>query len=59
MDAPYLTHRDDSGYGLTGYGGYGSVTGYTILTVNYCNRSNLAFFNVRYANQLQNLNRLP
>ena len=37
--------RDDSGYGLTGYGGYVSVTSYTILNVKYCNRSNLALFN--------------
>ena len=37
--------RDDSGYGLTGYGGYKFVTSYTILTVYYCNRSNLALFN--------------
>ena len=39
------TSRDDSGYGLTGYGGYGFVASYTILTVYYCNRSNLALFN--------------
>ena len=37
--------RDDISYGLTGYGGYGSVAGYTILTVYYRNRSNLALFN--------------
>ena len=37
--------RDDSGYGLTGYRSYGFVTSYTILTVYYCNRSNLALFN--------------
>ena len=37
--------RGDNGYGLTGYGSYGFVTGYTILTVYYCNRSNLALFN--------------
>ena len=40
-----LESRDDSGYGLTSYGGYGFVTSYTILTVYYCNRSNLALFN--------------
>ena len=28
-----LDTRDDSGYGLTGYGGYIFVTSYTILTV--------------------------
>ena len=37
--------RDDNGHGFTGYGGYGFVTSYTILTVHYCNRSNLALFN--------------
>ena len=37
--------REDSGYDLTGYGGYGFVTSYTFLTVYYCNRSNLALFN--------------
>ena len=45
----YASHlmftRDDSGYGLTGYGGYGFVTSHTILTVYYCKRSNLALFN--------------
>ena len=37
--------RDDSGYGLTGYGSYKFVTSYTFLTVYYCNRSNLALCN--------------
>ena len=37
--------RDDSGYGLTGYGSYGIVTSYKILTVYYCDRNNLALFN--------------
>ena len=36
--------RDCSGYGLTGYGGYRSVTGNNILTIYYCNHSNLASF---------------
>ena len=40
-----VVSRDDSGYGLTGYGSYRFVTSYTILTVYYCNRSNLALLN--------------
>ena len=36
--------RAGSGYSLTGYSSYRSVTGYKILTVYYCNRSNLPFF---------------
>ena len=45
LNMAILNPRDDSGYGLTGYGGYGFVTSHTILTVYYCNRSNLALFN--------------
>ena len=41
----WLEIRDASGYGLTGYGGYGFVTSSTVSTVYYCNRSNLALFN--------------
>ena len=37
--------RDDSGYGLTGYGGYGFVASYIVLADYYCNRRNLALFN--------------
>ena len=39
-------YRVDSGYGLTGYGGYAFVTSYTTLTVYYCNCSNLTLFNL-------------
>ena len=38
-----IKSRDDRCYGLAGYGGNGSVTSCTILTVYYCNCRNLAF----------------
>ena len=44
-DTMFVRSRDDNAYGLTGYGGCGFITSYTILTVYYCNRSNLALFN--------------